>query len=442
MRIDRRGLLQTGVALAASAAGAKHGVGQAFGQSNCFVESGANAQVVNSMTALANAVNSAPAGRQILIQPGTYTGGAITFNRDGIEDNPIVIRPQGALGSVTIDMARWTLANTSSWLVFSELYLTRSRIQMMGDHNRVSRCRFRNINIDSFLIGNPDASAQGARDCRIDHCDFADLQGTTSSPIQLRANGVLSGSTRRVLIDYCYFHDLNPTSTTSGGREWIATSVANVTIPRGQTMTIDHCFFSNIHIPGENESFTIKQHGWIVRFCTFINVGEELTFRTTNDTEVRSCWFENTPTRTIRCFGENHLIIGNRVVGAGDFIIACGNATMAEILSGAEPIDSYARTRNCRIIGNTMGSGRIIVGGYNQSQTPGNPIEYPALNNILQANTRTSGPPAHTLVNTILGFSPAQTGTTVSGTTSASFVRAVRLTSANVGLNAPDPLCN
>jgi hypothetical protein len=208
------------------------------------------------------------------------------------------------------------------------------------------------------------------------------------------------------------------------------------------TRTIDHCLFSNIHIPGENESFTIKQHGWIVRFCTFLNVGEELTFRTTNDTEVRSCWFENTPTRTIRCFGENHLIIGNRVVGGGDFIIACGNATMAEILSGAEPIDSYARTRNCRIIGNTMGSGRIIVGGYNPSQTPGNPIEYPALNNILQANRRTSGPPAHTLVNTILGFSPAQTGTTVSATTSAPFVPAVRLTSADVGLNAPDPLCD
>jgi hypothetical protein len=39
--------------------------------------------VVSSMAALGTAVNAAPPGRNILVAPGTYTGGTLTFNRDG-----------------------------------------------------------------------------------------------------------------------------------------------------------------------------------------------------------------------------------------------------------------------------------------------------------------------------------------------------------------------
>ena len=88
---------------------------------NCYVESGADTVVVSTMADLQSAVNAAPPGRNILIAPGAYTGGTLTFNRNGTAANPIVIRPQNGIGTVTINGAQWTFANTSSRLVLSKL---------------------------------------------------------------------------------------------------------------------------------------------------------------------------------------------------------------------------------------------------------------------------------------------------------------------------------
>jgi hypothetical protein len=97
--------------------------------------------VVNSMADLEAAVNSAAPGDQIAIAAGTYAGGNRTFNRSGTEANPIVIRPQGARGSVTINGGNWTLADTSDRLVLTNLFFNNTRIVVNGDHNRISRCR-------------------------------------------------------------------------------------------------------------------------------------------------------------------------------------------------------------------------------------------------------------------------------------------------------------
>jgi Chondroitinase B len=95
-------------------AAAAQAVPPASKQANCFVESGADRAVGSSMSTLATAVNAAPPGRNILIAPGTYSGGTRTFTRNGAEGSPIVIRPQNGLGTVTINGGTWTLANTSS----------------------------------------------------------------------------------------------------------------------------------------------------------------------------------------------------------------------------------------------------------------------------------------------------------------------------------------
>ena len=93
-------------------------------QANCYTENTADVVVVTTMAALESAVNAAPPGRTILIAAGTYTGGTRTFNRAGTLTNPIVIRPQSGLGTVTINDASWTLAGGSSRLVISKLYLS------------------------------------------------------------------------------------------------------------------------------------------------------------------------------------------------------------------------------------------------------------------------------------------------------------------------------
>jgi hypothetical protein len=165
-------------------------------------------------------------------------------------------------------------------------------------------------------------------------------------------------------------------------------------------------------------------------------MGQEPTFRATQDSELRSCWFE--AMARPRIFGRDNMIIGNRFIGNVDIYISCGNATTEQMIAGTAPIDSYARCANNRVIGNRMGSGHIVVGTIAGTTVP----DESALNNVLEANTRDSGGNAHTLVDSVNGFSPAQANTTVNPTTSEPFVAAVKLTPSDVGLNAPDPLCD
>jgi hypothetical protein len=409
-------------------------------QANCFVESGADTVVVSSMSALAAAVNAAPPGRNILVAPGTYSGGTRTFNRIGAEGHPIVVRPQNGLGTVTINGARWTIEEASSWLVFEKFHFGNARITLAGDHNRISRCQFRDVQVSAILVG--DSTGRGARDCRIDHCDFSEFTNPTvqHSFINLRGNEFADGNNARILIDYCYFHDVN-VSGVPNAVEPIGTfaNAQVVDLPHGETVILDHCLFSNIMMFGdEDELITMKQGGWIVRFCTFLNTNLDVSFRTTANSELRSCWFEEG--ETIRVYGDDNLIIGNRVIGPGNIRISCGNATTDQMAAGTVSIASYARCANNRVIGNRVDTGTILVGGYNNSA--GNPPpSFSALNNTLEANTCDSGGAAHTLVDTIFGFSPAEVSTTVNETTAEPFTPAIKLTAADVGLIAPDPLC-
>ena len=204
MRMDRRGFMQTGVALVASATVAKQGLGQTSGQANCFVESGADTVVVNSMAGLENAVNSAPAGRQIPISAGSYTGGTRTFNADGTQANPIVIRPQGARGTVTINNANWRLAAGSARLVFANLYFNNPQVTVNGSHHRFTRCRFRAVSRPIFLLEN-------CTDTRIDHCDLSGWVNSAASKefFTISNAPVVNGSFRRLLFDYNYIHDIS-----------------------------------------------------------------------------------------------------------------------------------------------------------------------------------------------------------------------------------------
>jgi hypothetical protein len=144
-------------------------------------------------------------------------------------------------------------------------------------------------------------------------------------------------------------------------------------------------------------------------------------------------------------FGANHLFIGNRMAGGLNVRIGAGNATSAQIASGSAPIGSYARTTNCQIIGNRMGSGRLQIGAYWSVSNPEQAPTVPALNNNLFENTRDSGADAHSFdAGTLADGSPRHSGTTFNDPGADprfDYVPAVKLTPAEVGLAAPDPLC-
>jgi Concanavalin A-like lectin/glucanases superfamily/Chondroitinase B len=408
---------------------------QPTSNANCYAESTADTVVVSSMAALESAVNAAPPGRNILIAPGTYSSGALTFNRNGTAANPIVVRPQNGIGTVTINGARWTLANTSSRLVFSKLFFNNGRIIMNGDHNRITRCRWRQFE------GARAVQMNTARDCRVDHCDFSDLvdNGTKKNIIAWDVNGFDNGTNVRNLVDYCYIHDLIQATDLGNGQEILRFTAQPQNMdegPAGDVCVVDHCLFSNIDVEGEAELVSIKSGGWAFRFCTFVNTDFYQQFRTGDNGEIRSCWFEGTRNPTFNIFGRNHLFIGNRCIGGLNVRVGAGSSTSELIIAGADPIGSYARSENCRIIGNRMGSGFLQVGGY----WSGTPV-FPALNNNLHENTRDSGGDAFTLVSGAL----SEGGQRHSGTTfsidNESYTPAVKLTASDVGLESPDPLC-
>jgi hypothetical protein len=393
-------------------------------QANCFVESGADTVVVASMPALETAINAAPPGRNILIAPGTYTGGARTFNRNGTKANPIVVRPQNGLGTVTINGANWTIANTASWLVFSKLHFQGGIITLFGDHNRITRCRFRDNNAWAIRT-------ETVRDCRIDHCDFTTA---AQQALHIRPSGFANGTSARLLIDYCYFHDMNPSISTITNFAIVPDATS---LPSGETIILDHCLFENIN-SGDDEIVYFKIGGTVMRFCTFINCADDyIQFRTGAHFEVRSCWFEGMD--DMRAWSENNLVIGNRFIGAINCWVPCGNGSWEDQQSGAVGPERYEPATNSKFIGNRFGSGHLQLGGYWPLNNTIPPAFLPASNVLLEANIRDGGGSAHEFIDTFV--SPGQINTRVNASSSEPFTPAVKLTAADVGLNAPDPLC-
>ena len=391
------------------------------GNANCFVIG--TGGVVASMAALQNAVNAAAPGDNILIAPGAYDGGALTFNRDGTEANPIVVRPQNGLGTVTINDNGWTISDTASWLVFDRLHFTRGQILLFGDHNRISRGRFRAAAI----------RLETARDCRIDHCEFSDDGASSRTPIDLRGAATFaSGARARILIDYCHFHDIAITSQVID-QFGDADRTAN-DMETGESATIDHCLFENIDNNGE---FIVNKCGGMVwSFNTFDGVNGYFQFRSGAHCVVRSCWWENT--EDPHFWSEDNLVIGNRFIGTLNAWVPCGNGSWEGQQDGSLPTNRYEPATNSRFIGNRFGSGHLQLGKYWNNFDPADTF-LPANNNLLEANTRDSGGNAHEFITVPLN--PGHTNTTINATTAEPFVPAVKLTATDVGLNAPDPLC-
>jgi hypothetical protein len=180
---------------------------------------------------------------------------------------------------------------------------------------------------------------------------------------------------------------------------------------------------------GENEIVSIKSGGWTFQFCTFDGGdGLWLNTRTSNNSLIKSCWFEDiraSGNAGLSIKGDNHLIVGNRFIGNVNCWISAGNGTADDV---AGDIIVHPAARNNQIVGNRMGSGFIEVGKFSGTNSA------PAEDNNLFANTRDSGGNAYTLDPTW------STGTTFNDP-GLSFTPAVKLTSTEVGLNAPDPLC-
>lgn len=401
---------------------------------NCYPTTSPDTVVVNSMADLDAAIDAAPPGRHILVAAGTYAGGTRTFNPGGTEANPIVVKPQGARGSVTIDNAIWTLAAGSARLVFANLYFNNPQFSINGQHHRVTRCRVRQIGGNCFRV-------VAATDTRIDHCDVAEYTSGTGqkSFVELENANVGNGSCQRVLIDYNYCHDVDP-AVGDNGQDFIGLHASGAGADEAfPGLIIDHNLFTNITLPSEGELIGAKCSGIVFRFNTVLNTSVGPCYinapRQAEAFEARSNWFENTRNPVIMIRSDDPLVIGNRFIGALDLFICTGDSYW-----GAHAQGDYPAARGGRIIGNRMGTGHIRVG-----DTEFGSAAADALNNNVVisgggANTRDGGGDPYVLV------AGGHTGTTFNADGEA-FVAAVKIATPAlavgdaVGMFAADPLC-
>ena len=418
---------------------------------NCYVENATNPIIVNTSPlgpALATAINTAAAtGRNILIAAGTYAGGTATFNPQGTAANPVVIRPQGAIGSVTVNNPLWTIANGSSRLVISKLFFNVGSgpadenagcIMVNGTNHRITRCWFQQVNTYCVAIVNGDF-------IRVDHCDMSDW----TAPV--RRKGFVTfylpdfrlGNHGDVLVDYNYLHDYslgtpNPNASnafnTSSGAAW----------NRDFRVEFSHNLMRNATPLSDTEFITAKFSGIVVAFNTFDNVDGYLQQRQGGGWKVRSNWLENTgSTSPLKGFDDftggtqsgagRALVIGNRLVGGLDMWVASGNSATAGP-------NFYHASREGRYIGNIVG-GQIRVGtNYDGAGAVA------AQNNNLWNNRVGAGAVLQNGFGANL-VNVNSTGTTFNADNEA-FTPAVKIAvptgnpaTDQVGPRAPDPLC-
>ena len=408
---------------------------------------------------------------RLVIADGTYTGGTRTFNPQGTEANPIVVRPVDAppnhgRGTVTINNALWTLAATSARLVITNIHFNNAEIKVNGSHHRIARCQFRDLN--HYAIW-----AFTASDLRISHCDFSGYPRgsiTDHGCIMLDCPSLRNNALMRVLIDYCNVHDIeqaadhDPTNLFQVGSSCGSWNHKNGII-------IDHCRINNIRRVGSGEFIVNKTSEVTFRYCTFTDMAggvvpnpipanqggrtnysqQYLQQRAGSGMEVRSCWL-GVPLYVYDDVNvgppiRNPLTIGNRMVGSNSIFCRAGNDRPGQ--NGNFRPMPYAHCTNGRFIGNVVDQGSVIVGANpgDPAQPPGPPNFYAAANN----NVVTSGPRANTkLAGGTLIVLQNETGTTTNDDTAAdndgnsppSFTLAEQLNTSQVGVGAPDPLCS
>jgi hypothetical protein len=379
----------------------------------CYVLTGSTT-VVSSLAGLQTAITNAAPGNRIQVQAGTYSSGTVAINNNGTLANPIVIEPQGAIGSVTFTAVAFDWNAASSYIVFRGFNHNGGRHHIRGVHNRIDLCQFRQI-AEAIWV-------RGALDSRISRCDFSDFGVLEKSRcIYFEPSFFASGATFNFLVDYNYIHDITPAAVGTGNQvhEMIG-SFGNVSwfyLSR-PTVIVDHNRFENISVPNESELITCKWGGGIWRFNTIINSDERVVLRRSGNWEIRSNWFDATSI-PLEIYGPDHLVIGNRF-GTGTVRVEMGYYYWPDH-GGDEGL--YVATDALQFCNNTGGT---IRWGHQNNVAATVPVR----NSNHFGNT-----------GTMTFLSGGHIGTTNTNPGLA-FTPAVELTAAEVGRSAAsDPLC-
>lgn len=376
----------------------------------------------------------AAAGHHILVGPGTYTNLNVTIPaaRSGLKRRPIVVRPQNGVGTATLANPTITF-NGPRWIVFDGFNMTSPTFNFGDDTTRYIRCTRNTVDTVNGDVFN----AQGMF-CRFDHNDMSDMQTTAQTHFFKIVPAVGSARCHYNLADHNYLHD-----TISIGNNAHEVFTLGTATPH-HNVFVAFTLYRNLldNTGAEGEIISTKSKGNIYIGNTNIDQLQRpyptYIGRHGPQTWIESEWMEDLGTNTAQVNAGS----GARIIGGDNVVIGChvlraairlwmGDVTEAAYAAGADTNDpaiagGYPACHNCLIIGCTRaadGKSWIIIGHSAQ-----------LANTVDVTDTEIDETPdiIHNAANT--------NGITTSPTARIPFTPAVRLTTANVGPAAADPL--
>jgi hypothetical protein len=366
---------------------------------------------VTTAESLARALAGAQPGDDILLADGVYRG-TFVLARSGTAAAPITIRAQQPLRAA-FDRTLFELGGSHG--VLTNLVFERSQVTITGDQNRVAHSIFRHSDDRPPGMSAAVRILGGASHNRIHHNEL-----TAWSTYGFRVLQPTSRTTGN-RIDHNHIHDYSNTRS-ANEPEAIQVGSNNLISNLNVATLIERNLVERVRITGE--LLSLKTSGNVVRENTFIDIHGSVQARHgRNNTFLRNTLIGGAA--VLRAYGDDHRVIGNRLVAA-DLIVPAGDVTQ-DALRRDDGTGGHPAARRQLVAANVVeDGGRILVGRMLRS-----PYTLPAENTTLAGNT---GP--------VITDDPAfaHTGTRVLPRYDGATGTAVLLTRADVGPGAPDPL--
>jgi parallel beta-helix repeat protein len=296
---------------------------------------------VSSISALQSRINSAIAGDLIILTNGIYTTtGAITINRQGTAQHPIVISADTIGGAEIRGSASFSLNSPAAFVTIRGFRLTHAigtvQAQAGTNHCRITRNVFQLTGDGIYLLVSGD-------DCEVDHNTFQN-KSTVGQMFSIRGPGS-AGMAQRTWVHHNLFQNFS--SVGGNGGETLQIGLSGRSLTDAHTLVENNLF---VNCNGENEMISNKSSANTYRYNTFRDsTSGELTLRHGNDCVVHSNFFLNTA--GLRFFGDDHQIYSNYFEDC-DPGIQIGNGD-GEVADGA-PLTSHDRPDRVRVSFNTL----------------------------------------------------------------------------------------
>jgi len=296
---------------------------------------------VSTISALQSQINSAIAGDLIILTNGVYTTtGAITINRQGTAQHPIVISADTIGGAEIRGSASFIVSSPAAFVVIRGFRLTHAigtvQAQAGTSHCRITRNVFQLTGEGRYLLVSGD-------DCEVDHNTFQN-KSTVGQMFSIHGPGS-SGMAQRTWVHHNLFQNFS--SVGGNGGETLQIGLSGRSLTDAHTLVENNLF---VNCNGENEMISNKSSANTYRYNTFRDSASgELTLRHGNDCVVHSNFFINSA--GLRFFGDDHQIYSNYFEEC-DPGIQIGNGD-GEVADGA-PLTSHDRPDRARVSFNTL----------------------------------------------------------------------------------------